>query len=82
MKAALEQGLGYSDLKRMAKASLEHSFLPGASLWESGRTVACSDSDALRNSVSDACNRFLLNSEKARLQWREEAEFERFESRF
>ena len=82
MKAALEQGLGYSDLKRMAKASLEHSFLPGASLWESGRQVECSDSDALRNAVSDSCNRFLLSSEKARLQWREEAEFERFESRF
>ncbi len=82
MKAALEQGLGYSDLKRMAKASLEHSFLPGASLWEAGRQVACGDSDALRNSVSESCNRFLLNSEKARLQWREEAEFERFESKF
>ncbi len=82
MKAALEQGLGYSDLKRMAKASLEHSFLPGASLWDGGRKVACADSDALRNSVSDSCNHFLLSSEKARLQWREEAEFERFEGKF
>ena len=82
MKAALDQGLSYSDLKRMVKASLEHSFLPGASLWEAGRSVACADSDALRNSVSDSCNRFLLGSEKARLQWREEAEFERFETRF
>jgi adenosine deaminase len=82
MKAALDQGLGYSDLKRMAKASLEHSFLPGASLWDGGREVACGDSDAARNTVSESCNRFLLGSEKARLQWREEAEFERFENKY
>jgi adenosine deaminase len=83
LKGAMEQGLTYSELKQMARASLEHSFLPGASLWDAGRTVtACADSDALRNSVSDACNRFLLSSEKARLQWREEAEFERFERKY
>ena len=25
--------LGYKELKRMARMSLEHSFLPGSSLW-------------------------------------------------
>jgi adenosine deaminase len=33
VRAAMEYGLGYLDLKAMARASLEHSFLPGESLW-------------------------------------------------
>jgi len=83
MRAVTEQGLSYIDLKQMARASLAHSFLPGASLWDgANRVAACKDGDPLANSVTEDCNRFLLGSEKARLQWREEAEFERFERKY
>src|SRR5215471_17133689 len=33
IRAAQTYALTYSDLKKMARTSLEHSFLPGASLW-------------------------------------------------
>ncbi len=33
VKAAEEQGLSYVDLKQMARAAFEHTFLPGESLW-------------------------------------------------
>src|SRR6202007_3070515 len=33
VRAVETYGLRYSDLKQMARTSLEHSFLPGASLW-------------------------------------------------
>jgi adenosine deaminase len=33
LRAVEDQGLSYIELKRMARASLEHSFVPGASLW-------------------------------------------------
>jgi hypothetical protein len=83
VRGVVEQGLTYSDLKQMARASLSHSFLPGASLWDGAhRVTACAGSDPLTNSVSEACNRFLVGSEKARLQWKEEAEFERFEKKY
>ncbi len=32
-RAVADQGLDYATLKKMARTSLEHSFLPGASLW-------------------------------------------------
>ena len=83
MRAVTEQGLSYIDLKQMARASLSHSFLPGASLGDGSRRVKeCEDSDPLANSVAESCNSFLLGSEKARLQWREEAEFEKFEKKY
>ncbi len=60
VRAALEYGLGYLDLKAMARSSVEHSFLPGESLWQ-GRDVfrtmnaACAGqhvvADATRGSV-------------------------------
>ncbi len=33
-RAALDFNLSYLDLKKMARTALEHSFLPGASLWQ------------------------------------------------
>ena len=73
--------LTYKDLKRMARLSLEHSFLPGASLWSATtgfRTVsACS-----AGKTSAACQKFLDGSERATVQWRLEEEFGKFEKKF
>jgi adenosine deaminase len=67
----------------MARESLEHSFLPGASLWadidHARLTVACAHDGTLS---SAACKALLGKSEKARLQWRLEQEFEAFEKHY
>jgi adenosine deaminase len=86
--------LDYTTLKRMVRDSLDHSFLPGPSLWAasqssqaagSGRSEMASvcSHEALRpEPVSSACRRFLDSSDKARIEWKEELEFSRFEAGF
>jgi adenosine deaminase len=78
LRAVEEYGISYKELKRMARNSLEHSFLPGASLWsdtKSFRVVsACAGMKA-----SAACQRFLDGSERAREQWKLEGELVGFE---
>ncbi|MFM9109876.1 MAG: adenosine deaminase [Prochlorococcaceae cyanobacterium] len=75
MLAVQRHGLGYRDLKQLARNSLQHSFLPGASLWSS----ACAGEPLGAASPSAACSRVLAGSERARAQWRLEAELARFE---
>ncbi len=74
----------YPQLKRMAREGLEHSFLPGDSLWSETKTFrmvkACAGSSA--GKVSSGCQKFLDASELARLQWSLEAEFTEFEKRY
>ena len=84
-RAALDQGLDYVTLKKMARTSLEHAFLPGDSLWSDARKFtpvhecAAERPTAVPNS---ACTKFLNGSEKAREQWRLEHRFTDFEARF
>jgi adenosine deaminase len=80
MRAVTDQGLGYADLKAAARASLEYSFLPGASLWAPEAkggprqpVAACVGPDA-------PCQAFLAGSRKATAQWRLERELEAFEA--
>ena len=40
LKAAQEQDLSYSQLKTMARTSLEHAFIGGSSLWRDGNMAA------------------------------------------
>ncbi|MER5634708.1 adenosine deaminase family protein [Streptomyces nitrosporeus] len=82
-RAARTYGLGYPELKDLARASLEYSFLPGRSLWRddpvrSGFRVVgeCQDPHSAR------CARLLANSPKARLEWRQERSFQSFEARY
>lgn len=78
--------LSYLDLKGMARESLEHSFLPGASLWADimtrRTTAACLGDHLTSPRVSPGCRKFLETSEKARLQWKLEQDFTVFEKRF
>lgn len=84
LKAAEEHGLGYGQLKMMARNSLHYAFLPGASLWADARRFAwaapCAGDVPGAASTSEGCKRFLAGSEKARLQWRLEADFRGFEA--
>jgi adenosine deaminase len=85
LKGAQEQELSYSQLKTMARTSLEHAFIGGSSLWRDGNMSAavppCGGKRPGGDKPSAACQKFLDGSEKARLQWRLEAEFSQFESR-
>ena len=84
-RAVLEQNLDYLTLKKMARTSLEHSFLPGQSLWSDPHKFnavhECSGEKPLAIPGS-ACSKFLSGSEKAREEWRLERRFAEFESKF
>ena len=89
-RAVETYGLTYGDLKRMARASLEHSFIPGDSLWsgaqgggrELRRAAACADDQASSDRVSRRCEKFIGTNERARVQWRLERAFAEFEKKF
>ncbi|MGO9087272.1 MAG: adenosine deaminase family protein [Terriglobales bacterium] len=79
--------LSYTELKRMTRQSLEHSFLPGPSLWTETKgafrpVAACAADSAGTEKPSAACEKFLAASERAREQWKLEKEFTEFEKKF
>ena len=82
-RAATTYGLGYRDLKTLARNSLTYSFLAGATLWQSTapvRVVAPCANDPLGSAEPSApCNAFLQANDRARMQWHLEQEFVRFE---
>lgn len=83
--AAETYELKYADLKRMARQSLEHSFIPGASLWSDGREfkrVAACEGEKPSGSPSGKCQKFFDGSERARVQWQLEQAFSEFEKKF
>jgi hypothetical protein len=84
-RAALDQKLSYRQLKTLARDSLEHSFLPGPSLWTavgSQPVAACAPTDTMGvgDAASAGCQAFLDGSERARTQWELEHRFRVFES--
>ncbi len=87
VRAAERYGLRYEDLKNMARAGIEHSFLPGASLWREPDaftlTVAACSRDTLGAvKPSPGCVAFLQSSEKAQQQWELERRFRAFEAQY
>jgi hypothetical protein len=83
LKAAEEQGLGYLQLKTMARNSLQYAFIAGESLWSDQRkfvpVVQCARDAADTRLTSNSCRKFLAGSEKAMLQWQLEQDFNAFE---
>jgi adenosine deaminase len=87
LRAVSDFNLQYTELKRMTRQSLEHSFLPGESLWAETksefRAVATCASDVLgAEKPLAACAKFLAGNERAREQWKLEGEFAAFERKF
>jgi hypothetical protein len=84
LRAVEDQGLNYADLKRMARASLEHSFIPGRSVWQKLESSASVCELDLREAErpTKACKALLEGSERARLQWQLEKAFTEFEKTF
>ena len=83
LRAATGYGLGYRQLKQFSRNSLEHSFLPGASLWQDAakaQPVAACRRDAPGSAKpTAACAAWLDTHERARVQWQLEAAFDAFE---
>lgn len=88
VRAAVTYNLGYAELKQMARTGIEHSFLPGASLWEStareslDRPVAACRTQMGRDEPSGACADLVKSSEKAQQEWELEGRFHAFEAKF
>ena len=85
VRAVETYDLHYADLKQMVRTSMEHNFLPGASLWRdpdafSRSVAACAPSPLGTDKPSSACAAFLQSSEKAQQQWELERRFQKFES--
>ncbi len=83
--ATRRYGLSYRTLKRLSRASLQHSFLPGSSLWR-GRDdyrlkAACAHDRPGDPSPSARCRRIVRASAKATAQWRLERALRAFERR-
>lgn len=86
-RAAVDYHLTYRDQKQLARTGMEHSFLPGESLWARPDefTVArgeCRGQVLGSEKPSEACKTLLDGSEKAAAQWELERRFRQFEARF
>ncbi|MHB8301747.1 MAG: adenosine deaminase family protein [Acidobacteriaceae bacterium] len=92
VRAVEEFHLNYSDLKQMVRASLEHSFLPGASLWPLAENStperfaqmapACAHDEPAFLQPSAGCAAYLAASPKAQQQWELESRLHAFEARY
>lgn len=83
LRAAVEQGLNYSQLKQISRNSLTWSFLPGTSIWRNpqrNEKVSACRNDVIGSSMPSAsCAQFLENNVKASSQWKLEKSFMLFE---
>jgi adenosine deaminase len=87
VRAVETYDLSYADLKQMVRTSLEHAFLPGASLWRepdnfARLAAACAQDTPGVAKLSASCAMFLKSSEKANQQWELERRFRGFEPGF
>ncbi len=86
LKAVMDFGLDYPTIKWISRNGLEHSFLPGKSLWRNGTRKAemipaCLSHDFDRDDAepSPHCKDFLDANERAYIQWELEQAFVVFE---
>ena len=87
VRAVMTYPLTYSDLKQMVRTGLEHSFLPGDSLWEQpgpwesyAHARAACRTQLGREQASGACASLLETSEKAKQQFELERRLQVFEN--
>ena len=87
VRAAIDYNLTYQDIKQLARTGMEHSFLPGSSLWAqrdrfTAPASACQGDTLGTDNPSSGCKTFLDNSQKAQAQWEQERRFRIFESKY
>ena len=84
VRAVAVQKLDYRTLKNMVRASLEHSFLPGNSIWAARSHYdrvadVCAHDEPGDARPSPACTQLLADNERAAMQWKLEAQSHAFE---
>ena len=83
-RAVLEYGLSYAEIKRLVRTSLEHSFLPGTSLWTTPEftriATGCANQPPGAETPTAACGALLKTSLRAAQQWELERRFNLFEA--
>ncbi len=88
VRAAMTYPLSYRDLKKMVRTSLEHSFLPGASLWQQStpetldKPIAACAGQIAADAPTGECADLVTGSEKAQQQWELEHRIHLFEASF
>ena len=88
VRAAVTYPLSYRDFKLMVRTSIEHSFLPGASLWERvtpeklDTAVAACRGQLGAAQPTGPCAALVRSSEKAQQEWDLERRFNQFEASF
>ena len=85
VRAAIDYNLSYRDLKQMARTGIEHSFLPGASLWikpDDYRLMVGACRENLFAPTSKDCLDFLHSNQKAAAEFELERRFSAFEAKF
>jgi len=87
VRAAIDYNLTYQDIKQLARAGMEHGFLPGASLWGAPDVFTysappCKEDSLGADNPSPECKAFLDGSQKAAAQWEQEHRFRIFESKY
>lgn len=84
--AVKDYHFSYQEVKTLVRNSIAYSFLPGQSLWDDKNyqqmNAACAKDKIIVSMISSSCQRFLLNNEKANMQWKLEKQFSEFERRF
>jgi adenosine deaminase len=85
VRAVQTYDLHYMDVKRMVRTGVEHSFLPGPSLWAAPDkfttpVAACAHDSLGTEKPSTPCASFLKSSEKAHQQWELERRFHVWEA--
>ncbi|KTC90172.1 adenosine deaminase [Fluoribacter dumoffii] len=85
-RAVEEQKLSYRTLKQLARNSLYFAFLPGDNLWQNSQYTAMNDACtpiiSEKDQTTPACRNFLNANPKAKLQWKLEEQFVKFESQY
>jgi adenosine deaminase len=83
VRATREYHLSYTQLMTLSRNAVAYGFVPGANLWaDIGQftpAAACGGDELGATTPSPPCAAFLAKSEKARLQWKLEAELAQFE---
>jgi len=87
VRAAIDYGLSYKDLKQLARTGMEHDFLPGSSLWAApdkfnAAVKVCSGHALGADQPTADCKAFLDRSQKASAQWELERRFRVFDSKW
>jgi adenosine deaminase len=86
LRAISTYSLTYQQLKKMIRDSLDHSFLPGESLWRASEEFvpasACAHDEFGSGHPSSHCAAFLAKNPKAKLEWNAEGDLNRFEKQF